>query len=74
MVIIAPAWSPVHEWLPLEDIRYTVLKNEDFPPPAPADYIIDEVSLEDVLSATHALMSTPAANRMTRTPSLPLIF
>lgn len=57
-VVIAPAWSPVHEWLPVGNPRYRILKNADFPPPAPADYIIEEVSVAQVLTAAESLLST----------------
>ena len=66
MVVIAPAWSPVHEWLPVGDPRYAILKNANFAPPAPDGYVIDEVSLHDVLAAADGLMESAAANRETR--------
>jgi ADP-heptose:LPS heptosyltransferase len=47
MVIIAPAWSPAVEWLPLNNPRARILKNADLPT-APADYIIDEVTIPEV--------------------------
>ncbi len=47
MVIIAPAWSPAVEWLPLNNPRARILKNADLPT-APADYIIDEVTVPEV--------------------------
>jgi ADP-heptose:LPS heptosyltransferase len=47
MVIIAPAWSPAVEWLPLGNPRARILKNADLPS-APEDYIIDEVSVDEV--------------------------
>ena len=47
MVIIAPAWSPAIEWLPLNNPRARILKNLDLPT-APADYIIDEVTVPEV--------------------------
>ena len=47
MVIIAPAWSPAVEWLPLGNPRARILKNADLPS-APVDYIIDEVSVTEV--------------------------
>ena len=50
MVVIAPAWSPPLEWLPIEADRFRVLKNGDIPV-APVDYIIDEVSVDEVQSA-----------------------
>jgi ADP-heptose:LPS heptosyltransferase len=47
MVILAPAWSPAIEWLPLNNPRARILKNADLPT-APADYIIDEVTVPEV--------------------------
>ena len=47
MVIIAPAWSPAVEWLPLNNPRARILKNLDLPA-APDDYIIDEVTVPEV--------------------------
>jgi len=55
MVIIAPAWSPPIEWLPVGDPRFRILKNADVPA-APADYVIDEVSVDDVCSALADLL------------------
>lgn len=55
MVIIAPAWSPPIEWLPLGDTRFAILKNLDMSA-APADYIIDEVSVSEVITALEDLM------------------
>lgn len=55
-VVIAPAWSPPHEWLPVGNARYRILKNRDFLPPAPDDYVIDEVSVAEVLAAVTELM------------------
>lgn len=59
MVIIAPAWSPAIEWLPLGDPRYRILKNADMPS-CPPDYIIDEVSVEEVTAALDDLIAGPA--------------
>jgi ADP-heptose:LPS heptosyltransferase len=56
MVIIAPAWSPPVEWLPLGDLRFTILKNLDLPV-APPDYVIDEVSVDDVTAALSDLLT-----------------
>ena len=47
MVIIAPAWSPAVEWLPLSNPLARILKNADLPE-APPDYIIDEVTVPEV--------------------------
>jgi ADP-heptose:LPS heptosyltransferase len=46
MVIIAPAWSPAVEWLPLNNPRARILKNLDLPT-APDDYLIDEVTVPE---------------------------
>jgi ADP-heptose:LPS heptosyltransferase len=63
MVVIAPAWSPPIEWLPVDNERYRILKNADMPS-APPDYIIDEVSVAEVLSALDDLLSSYAAQRL----------
>ncbi|MGC9198631.1 MAG: glycosyltransferase family 9 protein [Acidobacteriaceae bacterium] len=47
MVIIAPAWSPEVEWLPLNNPRARILKNAELSS-APPDYIIDEVTVDQV--------------------------
>lgn len=47
MVIIAPGWSPEVEWLPLNNPRARILKNSELPS-APQDYIIDEVTVDEV--------------------------
>jgi ADP-heptose:LPS heptosyltransferase len=56
MVIIAPAWSPAVEWLPLNNPRARILKNADLPS-APPGYIIDEVSIADVEQHLRELLS-----------------
>lgn len=55
MVIIAPAWSPPLEWLPIGNPRYTILKNLTTPA-ATDDYIIDEVSVDEVVVALDDLI------------------
>lgn len=55
MCIIAPAWSPPIEWLPVGDQRFRILKNLDLPV-APPDYLIDEVSVDEVTAALDDLM------------------
>ena len=58
MVIIAPAWSPPLEWLPLDDARFVILKNRDMASTdVPADYVIDEVSVEEVISGLERLLA-----------------
>ena len=56
MVIIAPAWSPPHEWLPLNNPRARILKNATYPT-APPGYIIDEVSVPEVLTHLEDLLT-----------------
>jgi ADP-heptose:LPS heptosyltransferase len=63
MVIVAPAWSPPIEWLPVGIDRYRILKNADMPSAIP-DYIIDEVSVAEVTSALDDLLSRFAAERL----------
>jgi ADP-heptose:LPS heptosyltransferase len=56
MVIIAPAWSPPVEWLPLGNPRFTILKNLDLQA-APPNYVIDEVSVYEVTAALSDLLA-----------------
>jgi ADP-heptose:LPS heptosyltransferase len=56
MAIIAPAWSPPLEWLPLNDPRYRILKNAEMEV-CPPDYVIDEVSVDEVTEALHELLA-----------------
>ena len=53
--IIAPAWSPPHEWLPMENPHFRILKNLDLST-QPADYIIDEVSVDEVCDTLQDLL------------------
>jgi len=55
MAIVAPAWSPPLEWLPLNNPRYRILKNAELDV-CPPDYVIDEVSVEEVTEALRALL------------------
>jgi ADP-heptose:LPS heptosyltransferase len=56
MVIIAPAWSPAIEWLPLGNPRARILKNADLDQ-APEGYIIDEVSVAEVEQSLRELLA-----------------
>jgi ADP-heptose:LPS heptosyltransferase len=58
MAILAPAWSPPIEWLPVGDPRYRILKNADMKV-CPPDYVIDEVSVEEVTAALDDLIAGP---------------
>jgi ADP-heptose:LPS heptosyltransferase len=55
MAILAPAWSPPLEWLPLNNPRYRILKNAEMEV-CPADYVIDEVSVDEVTGALQGLL------------------
>ncbi len=66
--IIAPAWSPPHEWLPVGNPRFRILKNLDLAN-QPPDYIIDEVSVDEVCDALGGLLRSyppSAADREAR--------
>ena len=63
MVIVAPAWSPPLEWLPLGDSRFVILKNLDMAT-APEGYIIDEVSVDEVTEALAGLLERYPAGTM----------
>ncbi len=68
MVIIAPAWSPAIEWLPLGNLRARILKNADLDE-APEDYIIDEVSVAEVEQSLRELLALYPLRTFTwRTP------
>lgn len=55
MVVLAPAWSPPVEWLPLGNPRAVILKNAEMDV-APPDYRIDEVSVEEVEAGLRQLL------------------
>lgn len=56
MVIIAPAWSPEIEWLPVGNPRYRILKNATLDH-MPAEYVIDEVSVEEAIAGLDELLA-----------------
>ena len=64
MVVIAPAWSPAIEWLPLGNPRARILKKADLPS-APTDYTIDEVTVEDVKQGLRELLAAYPPRRFT---------
>jgi len=70
MVIVAPAWSPPVEWLPIANDRYRILKNADMAPPPPEDYIIDEVSVDEVTSALADLVARYPRKQVSAEPYL----
>jgi len=55
-IIIAPAWSPAVEWLPINNPRARILKNLTLDE-ATEDYIIDEVTVPEVEQAAHDLLA-----------------
>ena len=55
MAILAPAWSPPLEWLPLSNPRYRILKNAAMEV-CPPDYVIDEISVDEVTGALQGLL------------------
>ncbi len=55
-VVIAPAWSPAIEWLPLGSPRARILKNAELPA-APEGYLIDEVSVSEVEQSLRELLT-----------------
>ena len=60
-VVLAPAWQPPAEWLPLHDPRYRILIGAPIPMPAPS-YRMEEISAQTVTEATLALLTqSPAA-------------
>jgi len=64
MVVIAPAWSPVIEWLPLGNPRARILKNADLAS-APQDYLIEEVTVQDVKESLRELLAAYPPRRFT---------
>jgi hypothetical protein len=63
MVIIAPAWSPPIEWLPIGDDRFRILKNADMAA-APVNYIIDEVGVDEVTGGLEDLLTRYPRRRL----------
>jgi ADP-heptose:LPS heptosyltransferase len=64
MVVIAPAWSPAVEWLSLGNPRAHILKKADLAT-APENYVIDEVTVEDVQESLRELLSIYPPRRFT---------
>ncbi len=63
MVILAPAWQPVIEWLPLGRDRYRIFKGADIPK-APPDYVMDEMGSDEVIAALDDLfVRYPASSK-----------
>lgn len=68
-VVIAPAWQSPLEWLPVRSDPYRVLRGSSIQD-IPADYCIDEISVEQVCAAAQSLLAdypVDAAERASRT-------
>ena len=64
-VVIAPAWQSPLEWLPVQSERYRVLRGPSIRD-IPADYCIDEISVEQVCAAAQTLLAKYPADPMQR--------
>jgi ADP-heptose:LPS heptosyltransferase len=67
-VVIAPAWQDSREWLPVDAPNYRVLRGPSIRD-IPADYCIDEISVEQVCGAAQTLLKkypVDAARRASR--------
>jgi ADP-heptose:LPS heptosyltransferase len=64
-VILAPAWQPVIEWLPLGNDRYRILKGDDIGQSTP-DYVMDEMSVEQVIGELDDLVARYPASEQSR--------
>jgi ADP-heptose:LPS heptosyltransferase len=67
-VVIAPAWQDSREWLPVDAPNYRVLRGPSIRD-IPADYCIDEISVEQVCDAAQTLLTkypVDAAQRASR--------
>jgi ADP-heptose:LPS heptosyltransferase len=56
MVILAPAWQPVIEWLPLGFDQYRILKGNDIPQATP-DYVMNEMGVPEVIATLDDLFA-----------------
>ncbi|HEX4019579.1 MAG TPA: glycosyltransferase family 9 protein [Acidobacteriaceae bacterium] len=55
-VVLAPAWQPAVEWLPIHHPRYRVLRGASIAAP-PANPFIDEISAEQGIAAANDLLA-----------------
>ena len=65
MVILAPAWQPVIEWLPLGFDEYRIFKGEDIPQATP-DYVINEIGVDEVVASLDDLFARYPVSRQGR--------
>jgi ADP-heptose:LPS heptosyltransferase len=66
MVIIAPAWQPPEEWLPLGKPWASIQLGPAIPLPPPTDYVIDEVGVHDVIASVDSLLAAFPVSANTR--------
>lgn len=66
LVIIAPGWQNSIEWMPLGKPWVRILKGPWFSPPPPANYAIEEVSVEEAKAAMDDLLKRFPPSREAR--------
>jgi ADP-heptose:LPS heptosyltransferase len=57
MVILAPAWQPREEWLPLGRPWARIHMGPSIPAPPPANYVMDEIATADVIASIDDLLA-----------------
>jgi ADP-heptose:LPS heptosyltransferase len=65
-VVIAPAWQSPLEWLPVQSELYRVLRGPSIRD-IPSNYLIDEISVEQVCDAAQSLLKQYPADSTQRT-------
>lgn len=66
LAIIAPGWQNSIEWMPLGKAWARILKGPWFPPPPPANYAIEEISVAEVNAAADELLQLLPASASAR--------
>lgn len=56
LVVIAPGWQDSVEWMPVGKPWARILRGPLFSPPPPANYVIEEVTVDDVIAAAEDLL------------------
>jgi len=56
LVILAPGWQNPIEWMPVDKPWARIMRGPSFPPPPPANYTIQEVSVEEVSGSVDELL------------------
>ncbi|HEY1984437.1 MAG TPA: glycosyltransferase family 9 protein [Terracidiphilus sp.] len=65
MVILAPAWQPAIEWLPLGFDQYRIFKGADIPHATP-NYVMDEIGVDEVIAALDDLFERYPSSQQSR--------